>query len=74
MSTTTTTTEMDQLKAAHRVTWDSGDYASVAQRLVQEVADAAVAAADPKPGEEIIDVGHRLGERRDPGPHCSGPA
>ena len=56
MSTTTTTTEMDQLKAAHRVTWDSGDYASVAQRLVQEVADAAVAAADPKPGEEIIDV------------------
>ena len=56
MNATTTTTEIDRLKAAHRATWDSGDYASVAQTLVLEVAEAAVAAAEPKPGEAIIDV------------------
>ena len=49
-------TEMEQLKAAHRVTWDSGDYSAVARELVQEVADVAVAAAQPQPGEEILDV------------------
>jgi len=50
------TLEMDQLKAAHRTTWDSGDYASVAQTLVLEVGASAVAAAGPRPGEEVLDI------------------
>ena len=53
---TTTTTEIDQLKAAHRATWDSGDYAAVARDLVQEVADTAVETLAPQPGETILDV------------------
>ena len=53
---TTTTTEIDQLKAAHRVTWDSGDYAAVARDLVSEVADVAVETLAPQPGETILDV------------------
>jgi len=53
---TTTTTEIDQLKEAHRATWDSGDYAAVARDLVQEVADTAVAVAEPQPGDEVLDV------------------
>ena len=48
-ATMTTTTGIEQLKAAHRATWDSGDYAPVAETLVLEVADAAVAAAGPRP-------------------------
>jgi len=52
----TITVEMQQLKAAHRITWDSGNYAAVAEDLVSEVADAAVAAAAPRPGQEILDV------------------
>lgn len=50
------TTEMQQLKAAHFATWESGDYALVAERLVQEVADVGVAACDLRPGEEVLDV------------------
>ena len=30
----TTTTRIDELKAAHRATWDSGDYTDVADRFV----------------------------------------
>jgi len=57
MNTGTTTTEaIDQLKAAHRATWDSGDYAAVARDLVTEVAEAAVEAAKPVPGDHVLDV------------------
>ena len=53
---TTTTTEIEELKAKHRATWDSGDYAAVARDLVPEVADVAVAAAEPRPGQQLLDV------------------
>jgi len=51
-----TTAEMTQLKQAHRATWDSANYALVAERLVQEVADVGVAAAELEPGQEVLDV------------------
>ncbi len=51
-----TTNGIDKLKAAHRATWDSGDYAAVARDLVTEVAEAAVEAARPGPGDELLDV------------------
>lgn len=50
------TAEINELKVAHRAIWDSGDYAAVARELVLEVAEAAVAAAEPQPDEEILDV------------------
>ena len=57
MNTSTTKTDaMDPRKAAHRATWDSGDYAAVARDLVTEVADAAVEAAEPGPGDDLLDV------------------
>jgi ubiquinone/menaquinone biosynthesis C-methylase UbiE len=52
----TMTAEMKQLKAAHYATWAAGDYAAVAEALVQEVAEAAVAVASLRPGEEVLDV------------------
>jgi ubiquinone/menaquinone biosynthesis C-methylase UbiE len=52
----TTTIEISELKVAHRAMWDSGDYAAVARDLVLEVAEAAVDAAAPQPGDEILDV------------------
>ncbi|MCB0868265.1 MAG: class I SAM-dependent methyltransferase [Solirubrobacterales bacterium] len=55
-STATTTCEIDVLKASHRATWDSGDYAAVARDLVTEVAGAAVTAARPGPGDSLLDV------------------
>ena len=55
-SSTTTTAAIDELKAAHRATWDSGDYAAVARDLVTEVAEAAVEAAQPAAGDDILDV------------------
>jgi ubiquinone/menaquinone biosynthesis C-methylase UbiE len=50
------TAEITTLKAAHRDVWNSGDYALVAERLVQEVADVAVATAALRPGDEVLDV------------------
>jgi SAM-dependent methyltransferase len=54
--TTMTTPEIDELKAAHRVTWAAGDYAAVAEALVLDVAASAVAAAELEPGSEVLDV------------------
>jgi ubiquinone/menaquinone biosynthesis C-methylase UbiE len=48
--------QISELKIAHRAMWDSGDYAAVARDLVLEVAEAAVKAADPQPGDRILDV------------------
>jgi len=67
---TTTTTEIDELKAKHRATWDSGDYAAVARDLVSEVADVAVAAADPRPGEKVLDVATGSGNAAIPAAHA----
>jgi SAM-dependent methyltransferase len=52
----TTTTAIDQLKAAHRATWDSGDYTDVADRFVVPVGNAALEAAAIAPGTEVLDV------------------
>jgi SAM-dependent methyltransferase len=54
--TTTITPEMTQLKAAHRATWASGDYAAVADAFVLEVGETAVAKARPQPGTAVLDV------------------
>ena len=52
----TNTTAIDQLKAAHRTMWDSGDYTNVADRFVGPLGTAALNAADPAPGTEVLDV------------------
>ncbi len=52
----TITAELEQLKAAHRVTWAAGDYDAVAQAFVREVGATAVAAAAITPGEDVLDV------------------
>lgn len=52
----TTITEIDQLKAAHRATWDSGDYTDVADRFVIPLGRAALDAANLAPGTEVLDV------------------
>ncbi len=41
--TITITPEMEQLKAAHKATWDSGNYAAVADAFVLEVGETATA-------------------------------
>jgi SAM-dependent methyltransferase len=52
----TLTVEINQLKAAHRATWASGDYAAVADAFVSDVGETAVAAAALAPGIEVLDV------------------
>ena len=52
----TTTTAIDELKAAHRGTWESGDYTDVADRFVIPVGRAALEAADLGPGTDVLDV------------------
>lgn len=54
--TTTTATAIDQLKAAHRATWDSGDYTAVADRWVGPLAATALARAEVGEGTEVLDV------------------
>lgn len=52
----TTATKIDELKAAHRATWDSGDYANVADRYVIPVGAAAIEAAGELRGADVLDV------------------
>jgi SAM-dependent methyltransferase len=52
----TTATAIDQLKAAHRATWDSGDYADVADRFVTALGRSALERAELAPGAEVLDV------------------
>jgi SAM-dependent methyltransferase len=52
----TSTTAIDQLKAAHRATWDSGDYTDVADMFVIPLGTAALHAANPAPGTAVLDV------------------
>ena len=54
--TSADTPTLDPLKQQHRAIWDSGNYASVAETLVLDVADAAIAAADLRPGDTLLDV------------------
>jgi SAM-dependent methyltransferase len=66
----TTTTTIDQLKAAHRATWDSGDYTDVADRFVIPVGRAAVEAANISPGTEVLDVAAGSGNAAIPAAHA----
>ncbi|UGS36084.1 class I SAM-dependent methyltransferase [Capillimicrobium parvum] len=52
----TATLEIQELKAAHRGTWASGDYAGVAERFVSDVAQTVVARAAIETGTEVLDV------------------
>lgn len=54
--TTTITPEIETLKAAHKATWDSGDYAAVADAFVLEVGETAVEKATIEPGIDLLDV------------------
>jgi SAM-dependent methyltransferase len=56
MTHATITPEIEQLKAAHRATWASGDYAAVAEAFVRDVGLTAVAKAAVEPGTEVLDV------------------
>ena len=62
------TVEMDQLKAAHRATWDSGNYASVAQTQVLEVGETTAAAAGVQPGRRCSTWPPARATRRSPPP------
>lgn len=55
-ATMTMTVEIQELKAAHRATWASGDYAAVAEAFVRDVGLTAVAKAAIAPGAEVLDV------------------
>jgi SAM-dependent methyltransferase len=50
------TSEITQLKVAHRATWAAGDYTAIADAYVGPVARTALAAARVQPGEEVLDV------------------
>ena len=52
-----TQTDPDRaLKAKHRAMWASGDYPTLASDLIWELGPRAVAAADVRPGERVLDV------------------
>jgi SAM-dependent methyltransferase len=53
---TTTATPIEALKDAHRATWDSGDYAAVADRYVGPVGQAALERAGSLAGRKVLDV------------------
>jgi SAM-dependent methyltransferase len=54
--TTTMTSDIERLKAAHRATWASGDYAAVADAFVLDVGATAVERAAIEPGTDVLDV------------------
>ena len=62
-ATMTMTVEIQELKASHRATWASGDYAAVAEAFVRDVGLTAVAKAAIAPGTEVLDVATRSRER-----------
>lgn len=53
---TTISSELQTLKAKHRVTWAAGDYAVVADRLVHEIGPRLVARAGVSRESEVLDV------------------
>lgn len=55
MSTVTTLTPLEQLKAAQQRIWSSGDYNRIAAITVP-VAETLVRTADPRPGASVLDV------------------
>jgi ubiquinone/menaquinone biosynthesis C-methylase UbiE len=50
------TTAIDQLKAVHRATWDSGHYTNVADLFVTPLGTAALQAANVGPDTDVLDV------------------
>ena len=56
-TTTATPTGLDDLKRTHRNIWASGDYASVAERLIDDVAPRhLLERAAIEPGMEVLDI------------------
>ena len=55
-ATLTVPLEIEQLKASHRATWASGNYAAVAEAFVRDIGRTAVAKAAVEPGTELLDV------------------
>jgi ubiquinone/menaquinone biosynthesis C-methylase UbiE len=52
-----TQTDADRaLKAKHRAMWASGDYPTLASDLIWELGPRAVAAADVRPGDRVLDI------------------
>ena len=68
MSDTAVSTQTDadrELKQKHRAMWASGDYPTLASDLIWELGPRAVAAADVRPRERVLDGTH-VGGRHDP--------
>lgn len=55
MSTTTSTTALDELRAKQQQVWSSGDYNKIAA-LTVPVSETLVRRADPRPGQDVLDV------------------
>lgn len=51
-----TTLQLDPVKSKHRAMWAFGDYDRVATEVVAELGRVLVAAADIRPGAEVLDV------------------
>ena len=62
----TTTSEIDQLKAAHRATWASGDYHAVAEAFVRDAGLTAVARPASSPVRRCSTSPPAPGTRRSP--------
>src|SRR5215207_1134475 len=57
-ATLPTQTDADRaLKTKHRAMWASGDYPTVSSDLIPDFGRRAVAAADVRPGDRVLDVG-----------------
>ena len=56
MTSTTTTTTDQQLKAKHRALWASGDYPAVAAELIPTLGPALVDACGVRAGQRVLDV------------------
>jgi SAM-dependent methyltransferase len=69
--TPSTTITPDGLKAAHRRTWASGDYAQIAQ-LVTDVGEQVASRAAIAPGDDVLDVAAGTGNASIPAAQAGG--
>jgi SAM-dependent methyltransferase len=50
------TIDVEELKAVHRATWATGDYAAVSDAITDQVAPLLLERAPVEPGQEVLDV------------------